>query len=166
VRDYANSLQYILCGLLILSYPLIDLNREATVFVLFDHTAFTLEPVSPPRLDSWLGRGDPLRVSTTFFPFDGLTFPALSVSSTRRRCVGLRSVLGTVWSTVPSVRHHPGLGRDGNSPSVPGTLPTFGSWTGTDGKDGRGRISSVPGSPRRSSIDIHGLCSMYIIKII
>jgi hypothetical protein len=72
----------------------------------------------------------------------------------------------TVWSTVPSVRHHPGLGRDGNSPSVPGTLPTFGSWTGTDGKDGRRRISSVPGSPRRSSTDIHGLCSMYILKII
>lgn len=69
------------------------------MFVLFDHTAFTLEPVSPPRLDSWLGRGDPLRVSTTFFPFDDLTFPALSVSSTRRRCVGLRSALGIGYTS-------------------------------------------------------------------
>ena len=68
-----------------------------------------------------------------------------------------------VWSTVPSVRHHPGSGRDGNSPSVPGTLPTFGSWTETDGKDGRGRSGAVPGGPRPSSTDIHGPDSMYAI---
>jgi hypothetical protein len=59
----------------------------------------------------------------------------------------------TVWSTVPSVRHHPGLGRDGNSPSVPGTLPTFGSRTGTDGKDGRGRSSAVLGGHLPTSMD-------------
>jgi len=71
--------------------------------------------------------------------------------------------LMAVWSTVPSVWHHPGLGRDGNSPSIPGTLPTFGSPTGTDGKDGQGRSGVVHCSPRRSSTDIHGSYSMYAI---
>jgi hypothetical protein len=66
---------------------------------------------------------------------------------------GPESSTQSVWSTVPSVRHHSGLAWDGNSPSVPRMLQKFGSRMGTDSKDTRGCSSAVLSGHLPTSMD-------------